>query len=191
MIFGIIWWALILGAADFLVLGWLVRPHSDGVGEHYWPGWSLAWAVIVTTAILWLGGFNLPVWIWQNPMNFFVGVVGYAAIGVCWSVVHWWLWRNSESQRHRLSVAFATWKSFWKAGSETATPEAFRTSSDYPYGWDSDFPMILTWALFWPLDVFFYLLGDFVFNLASAIGRKLAGIYSAIGKSIDKSVIGG
>lgn len=189
MIFGFIWWVLLLGTVDFLVLGWLVRPHYRGAEEHYWPGWALAWAMIVTTAILWLGGFNLPVWVWLNPMNAFVGVLGYAGIGVVWSVIHWWLWRGSEKQRSRLSTAHAGWKRF--AQNAGTTVEDFRNSTSYPYGWNQDFPMILTWVLFWPLDIVFYLLGDFIFNLASAIGRKLAGIYSAIGKSVDKSVIGG
>jgi hypothetical protein len=191
LIFGFIWWVLVLGAIDFLVLGWLVRPHHDRSDEeHYWPGWALAWGLIVTTAILWLGGFNLPMWVWSNPMNAFVGVLGYFAAGVVWSVIHWWLWRGSERQRSRLATAYARWKRVERVGLSDEV-EAFRTSGDYPYGWNRDFHMILTWVLFWPLDVFFYVLGDFIFNLASAIGRKLAGIYSAIGKSVDKSVIGG
>ena len=87
MILGILWWVLVLGTIDFLVLGWLVRPHYHGDREDYWPGWALAWALIVTTAILWLGGFNLPMWVWNNPMNAFVGVLGYAGVGVVWSVI--------------------------------------------------------------------------------------------------------
>ncbi len=190
MIFGFVWWLLILGAIDFLVLGWLVRPHFDRADEeNYWPGWALAWALIVTTVILWLGGINLPVLVWQNPMNAFAGVVGYAAVGVVWSVIHWTLWRGSERQRARLTRKHEMWKTYLKP-EQTSTAEAFRASSDYPYGWNYDFPMILTWVLFWPLDIIFYVLGDFIFNLASAIGRKLAGIYSAIGKGIDRSVIG-
>ncbi len=188
MIFGFIWWVLLLGIVDFLVLGWLVRPHYDRYHEErYWPGWALAWGVIITTAILWLGGFNLPAWVWGHPMDAFVGVLAYFGAGVIWSVIHWWLWRGSERQRSRLHDAYNS----WKPGEATPSPEEFRKSSSYPYGWSRDFPMILTWVLFWPLDVFFYVLGDFIFNLASAIGRKLAGIYSAIGKGIDKSVIGG
>lgn len=188
MLFGIVWWVLLLGAIDFLVLGWLVRPHyGRGDEENYWPGWALAWTLIVPTAILWLGGVNVPALIWEDPMRAFVGVLGYAAAGVVWSVIHWWLWRGSERQRSRLARAYAS----WKGGEPDTSVEAFRKSHSYPYGWNQDFPMILTWVLFWPLDIIFYLLGDFVFNLASAIGRKLAGIYSAIGKSVDKSVIGG
>lgn len=189
MIFGFVWWVLVLGTLDFLVLGWMVRPHYRGDDESYWPGWALAWALIVTTVILWLGGVNLPMLVWQNPMATFVGIVGYAFAGVIWSVIHWWLWRGSERQRKRLADAHA----YWKARASNAgnlSAEAFRASSDYPYGWSQDFPMILTWVLFWPLDIIFYVLGDFIFNLASAIGRKLAGIYSAIGKGVDRSVIG-
>lgn len=189
MIFGIIWWALALGVVDFLVLGWLVRPHHDRAGEeNYWPGWSLAWALIVTTAILWLGGINLPLLIWQNPMATFVDALGYGVAGVIWSIIHWWLWRGSERQRTRLEAAYKRWQ-----GQFGKNPNAddFRASGCYPYGWKQDFDMILTWVLFWPLDVFFYVMGDFIFNLASAIGRKIAGIYAAIGKSVDKSVIGG
>ena len=188
MIFGFAWWLLILGAADFFVLGWLVRPHDDRGEESYWPGWALAWALIVTTAILWLGGVNLPVLVWQNPMSAFVGVVGYAVAGVVWSVIHWWLWRGSERQRTRLSSAFERWKG--RSGNLGLSANMFRASAEYPYGWNQDFPMILTWVLFWPLDIIFYVLGDFIFNFASAVGRKLAGIYSAIGKGIDRSVIG-
>jgi hypothetical protein len=191
VILGFVWWVLLLGIVDFLVLGWLVRPHyGRGDEEHYWPGWALAWALIVTTAILWLGGVNLPALIWEDPMRAFVAVLGYGAAGVVWSVIHWWLWRGSERQRDRLSGAFDTWKATY-ARDVPGRAEDFRKSSSYPYGWNKDFPMILTWVLFWPLDIIFYLLGDFIFNLASAIGRKLAGIYSAIGKGIDKSVIGG
>jgi hypothetical protein len=187
MLFGFVWWVLILGAFDFLVLGWLVRPHyGRNDSENYWPGWALAWALIVTTAVLWIGGVNLPVLVWQNPMNAFVGVLAYAGIGIVWSVIHWTLWRGSERQRRRLAVAY----NGWKHGETDVSPEAFRTSVHYPYGWDQDFSMILTWVLFWPLDIIFYVLGDFIFNLASAVGRKIAGIYSAIGKGIDKSVIG-
>lgn len=189
MILGFVWWLLLLGAIDFLVLGWLVRPHYHGDAEDYWPGWALAWALIVTTVILWLGGVNLPMLVWDNPMNAFVGVLAYAAAGVVWSVIHWWLWRGSERQRRRLTSAFDAWKK-WAKPELTVSAEAFRASSDYPYGWDKDFPMILTWVLFWPLDIIFYVLGDFIFNLASAVGRKLAGIYAAIGKSIDRSEIG-
>jgi hypothetical protein len=189
VIFGFVWWLLILGAFDFLVLGWLVRPHYRGDNEDYWPGWALAWALIITTVILWLGGINLPVLVWQNPMNAFVGVLAYAGIGIVWSVIHWTLWRGSERQRERLSKAHASWKKFLRP-ENADTVEAFRASGDYPYGWDKDFAMILTWVLFWPLDIIFYVLGDFIFNLALAIGRKLAGIYSAIGKGIDRSVIG-
>jgi hypothetical protein len=190
VILGFAWWVLTLGMLDFLVLGWLVSPHySRADEESYWPGWALGWCLIVTTAILWLGGINLPVLIWQNPMNAFVGILAYAGIGVIWSVIHWWLWRGSERQRKRLTTAYA----YWKAASTNLadhSPAKFRESPGYPYGWNADFPMILTWVLFWPLDIFFYVMGDFIFNLASAIGRKIAGIYSAIGKGIDKSVIG-
>lgn len=190
MIFGFVWWLLVLGLIDFLVLGWLVRPHyRSGDIEDYWPGAALAWALIVTSVILWLGGINLPMLVWNNPMYAFVGLLGYAAVGVVWSVIHWWLWRGSERQRRRLSADYEQWKR-WLKPEERPSADAFRASSSYPYGWDKDFPMILTWVLFWPLDIVFYLLGDFIFNFASAVGRKIAGIYSAIGKQIDRSEIG-
>lgn len=189
MIFGFVWWVLFLGGFDFLVLGWLVRPHYDrNDSENYWPGWALAWALMVTTAVLWLGGVNLPLLAWQNPMNAFVGVLGYGLVGIVWSVIHWWLWRGSERQRKRLAAAYDDWKPRMANAGEGL--DDFRQSSFYPYGWNADFPMILTWVLFWPLDIIFYVLGDFIFNFASAVGRKIAGIYSAIGKGIDQSVIG-
>lgn len=191
MIFGIIWWVLILSVLDVLILGWIIYPHSDRHGElSWWPGRALAWAVITLTALLWVGGFNLPLWVWENPMQAAVDVVVYLLIGFFWSILHWYLWRNSEDQRDRLKEAHSAWLRAQPTPPEQSDLNLFRQSSYYPYGWSRDFPMIASWVLFWPFDVFFYLLGDFLWNTLSTVGHWVHGIYSAIGKGVDKSVLG-
>lgn len=90
--FGGFWFWSLFGLASLLLIVCLEKDNG-----------SVATVVFVGTlaAVLFLGNSGWLTWVFQNPLYFGMGVLGYLAVGVGWGIGKWWIYVRDCAMRHR------------------------------------------------------------------------------------------
>lgn len=90
--FGGLWFWSLLGLASLLLIVCLEKDS----------GFVTTVVFAVTLAVLLcLGNANWLTWVFQNPLYFGLGVLGYLAVGVGWGVGKWWAYVRNCAARYR------------------------------------------------------------------------------------------
>jgi len=129
------------------------------------PG-SAALTVVITLAILqFVGGKDVLGYILDNPMTILKWGAYYVAVGVAYSFVRWdQVGREWRKNYESAEPGSGTQKYYWDN-----QPDAAQSKS-----------RIVSWTMFWPWSMFWWLLSDVIKNAFEWLYSKLSGVYTAI-----------
>jgi hypothetical protein len=90
--FGGFWFWSLLGLASLLLIVCLEKDSGFVT--------TVVFAVTLAVMLL-LGNAGWLTWVFQNPLYFGLGVLGYLAVGVGWGVGKWWIYVRDCALRYR------------------------------------------------------------------------------------------
>lgn len=118
----------------------------------------------------------------------FFQVVVYVAIGLFYALFKWrFVFLKSEETQNLIASSYAGFRRTKKVGEDTSF-EAFRKSSDYPFG-RGDRERITSWVLWWPIDAVITLLSDVITNIARWIADIVSGVFASMAASAAKKIV--
>ncbi len=91
-VFGGIWFWGLIGLASLLLI--LALEEDSGIT-------ATVVFVVTLAATLFLGNISWLTWVFQNPLYFGLGVLGYLTVGVGWGIGKWWIYVRDCSLRYR------------------------------------------------------------------------------------------
>ena len=201
-VFGGVWFWGLLGLASLLLITALERDKG-----------SAATVVFVGTlaALLFMGNSSWLTWVFQNPLYFGLGVLGYLTVGVGWGIGKWWIYVRDCAIRHRRKR-----REWLGRHGKTGAPqdgldvaecrEALRTGvltgeikeawqkhvRDY---WEITKPMasrckgkIVAWMTYWPWSALWTLINDPVRRFFSWAYGQLSGMLQGISDRAFKDI---
>ncbi len=193
--FGGFWFWGLFGLASLLLI--LCLEEDNGVA-------ATAVFVVALTAMLFLGNTSWLTWVFQNPLYFGLGVLGYLTVGVGWGVGKWWVYVRDCAMRYRRERR--EWLEM-QAGSPqdgldvAECREALRTGAltgeikdawlDYVegryHGKKITKPLarrykgrITAWMTYWPWSALWTLINDPVRRFFCWVYEQLSGVLQAI-----------
>lgn len=196
-VFGGFWFWGLFGVASLLIL--LALEKESG-------GWAVFVAGVALAAMLGLGNSSWLAWLFENPLNFGSAVIGYAVVGVGYSIVKWRafvchvarMYRQKRTHwlQNRLKMGFdesinALYYEALKTGKLTGTvKEEWDEHLGSVYGWRTKKPeysqskdRITGWMIFWPWSCLWLVINDPVRRFFGWVYETLGGLYRSIADS--------
>jgi len=196
-VFGGLWfWGLFIVASLLILLS--LEKQSGG--------WAVFVSVVALGAMLGLGNSTWLDWVFANPLNFGLSVLGYAAVGVGYSIVKWraftryvareykrrraqWLqiqidrgFGNTTDANYRKALETGKLTGEVKAGWKEQLANSYGQWTKKPeYSRSKD--RITGWMIFWPWSCLWLVINDPVRRFCGWVYDTLGGLYKSIADS--------
>ena len=190
LILGIIWYVLLLEVVAFCLL----------VAGVHWekPFQTLLVFIAAVTAGLWLSGYNVADFYLSNIGNILLGTGAYIVLGILYAYAKWtWFYLPSEPVQTTIRSAFAQYKRLsantranGTAVTEAQLKEEFFESDSYPFGLRQDMWKIVTWVLWWPLNLFWTIFDDVILKVINWAATALSGSFASIARNQVRKTLG-
>ena len=194
--FGGFWFWGLLGFASLLLILCLEKDS----------GFVTTVVFMITLAVmLCLGNAGWLTWVFQNPLHFGLGVLGYLAVGVGWGIGKWWAYVRDCAARYfreRQAWLEARLASPPDEGDNvTEWQEALRTGvlvGEVKWSWQDYIKhnyhgnkitkplarrykgQIITWMTYWPWSALWTLINDPIRRFFRWVYEQLSGVLQAI-----------
>lgn len=153
---GITFWPALIIALEVICL--------FGFVEFERGGFALISIVVTSLLLHFLFGISVFSFIYEHPLALIMWAAGYIAVGVAYSLFRWD--RLGAKWRRNYDDADSD---YMKKGIWAEKPVAAHSKN-----------RIITWMMFWPWSMLWWIISDFVKELFTVIYRKIAKWYDAI-----------
>lgn len=174
LLFSPVWWLVIVGASVLIMLA----------SEKQSPGWATTAFLVAVGVLVLFSDTPLVALTLSNPKYAVAFVLCYLTIGTGWGIAHWYWYclerldayndtKRKWLESRGVSEMNADLKSKWA--------EFVKTENRYkkfkPEAWQCK-GMIMGWMAFWPWDMTWFFIDDFVRGI-------FVRIYNAIAQTLD------
>lgn len=197
-ILGSLWWYLVSGT--FVIWAFFLTEKE-----------SLAWTIISLFLYLaflqFLGRVNVFGYLFFQPINTVLYILGYFVIGFIWSFIKWWLRVNETAQKCLEEMDKFIKEHTSKENFQSAVPLEFqkseRSGKTLRDEWESHIQYkdelkkpiasknkekISVWVVYWPFSVVWSLINDFIKRMVEQLVIRFQKIYQSISNRAFKKI---
>lgn len=178
LVFGSLFWFIVTG---LFVIWFLYGVNEDSLA-------ATTWCIVLYTLFLqFLAGVDIIAYVTSNPLAILSGTLLYFMLGLLWSVFKWHLFVSHEAAHLRqLKKEFLAKKNLEVSAIPDALIEEFKRSVSfsnlcvYRPSVTQNKERITCWVAYWPMSIIWFVLDDFVKNMAEAIYDRMASTYQSV-----------
>jgi len=149
-----------------------------------WAAWAetfvgaLMCVVIYSIAVLFLYENGPIIWIINNPLKAFLGIILYGGIGAVWSLFKWRRKILKPSLQEELKSA----KERFVRKNPNSNPAEYVNDLNFPRAaneWNNK-DQITSWIALWPISIFVFFFDDIILRFFTRIYEMFSGLYRRI-----------